>query len=262
MSACRLSHLLSSLLLVGLLLSGCAEKDKRPAPPVADTADWLAFLDRKPPQALDADARLQWDVRGNRGAVAATVQTERPALLRFAVHDPLGRDLYLVVADGREFTFVDTRKGRVYRGSTVSEFWQTWVPSAVTPEDLLPMVGGFVLDDEARTARRLGRGEALWYAWNDRRGLTHHVQLNQEGTGLRRHLLIDQGEQVLDIQYTGRAQAEASDGWAWPGELRVTGPSVGGVIELKIGRVYGQEPQGAAVYRLKPPPQFTVEEVR
>ena len=79
-----------------LFVAGCAGKLPKTTPLAAgETAQalrtWSRFLHAGHPGALDADYRLRWDVLGSKGGIDAVVQMKKPALLRFAANDPLGR---------------------------------------------------------------------------------------------------------------------------------------------------------------------------
>lgn len=251
-----------------LLLAGCAGKQPKtlpldPAGEQAAVALWSGFIDGKRPSALDADVRLGWDVLGSKGGMSATLQIQRPALLRFAANDPLGRALILAVADATTFTMVDNRIGHVYRGTVSSKFWQSYVPAAVAPEEVLSLLGGFLPEGEGRQAKPAQdeTGQGFWYQWRDARALRHHVLLDRQSGMMQQHLLFDgQGDLLLALQY-GDYRKDAGSGFAWPGDLRITGTVVTGTLTLRVEQIYSHVPQKAASFRLTPPPHFTVEQM-
>lgn len=251
-----------------LLLAGCAGKLPKTLPLAPEAqqeaaALWSGFLARQRPPGLDADIRLSWDVLGSKGAIAATVQLQRPALLRFAANDPLGRSLLLAVSDGTSFTMVDNRTGQAFHGTTGSKFWHSYVPEQIAPEDLFALLGGFVYQRGAdkATPSQDEANAGYWYGWTDTRSMLHHVLLDRASGEMRRHLLVDhKGNQVLDLDYDDYRK-EAATGFFWPGRVRISGEAVTGTLTIQVEKVYSHATQGAAVFRLTPPPHFTVEEV-
>lgn len=268
MRAANCKSLLVILFCCLAILSGCAGKQPKMIPlrgaEEQEAASlWTTFLNSKRPPALDADIRLGWDVLGSKGGIGATLQVQQPAQLRFAANDPLGRALILAVADGTSFTLVDNRAGHVSQGTIHSKFWRSYIPSSVTAEDLFPLLGGFLTEGEGRGANPSldEQARGFWYQWQDGRGLGHHVLLDRGDGRIRQHLLIDAGgETVLDLQYTDYRQ-DAKSGYVWPGHLRITGAAITGTLTLQIEQIYSHTPKGKAVFRLVPPPHFTVEQV-
>lgn len=261
--------LLLRLVLCGLLvLAGCAKKmpvTETLAPEARQEALDLfaAFMSRRPPTILDADLRISWEFLGVKGGVDATVQLQQPAQLRFSANDPLGRSLYLLVADASSFTMVDNRAATVYRGTTGSKFWHTRVPEAVQAEELLPLIAGSVPSGGPANMHPAGDGEGagFWYLWTDAHAVGHHVLLERQSGRMLRHLLVDRSgkKQVLNLVYTGCAQGE--DGFAWPGRVEITGEAVGGSVMVQFDRVYSHASLPANTFRLTPPAHFTVKEV-
>ena len=259
----------ATALVVGLLaLAGCATRLPPTAPLLPEERDeaaalFTASVARPRPVAIDADLRLHWDFLGGKGGVAAGLQLQRPALLRFAANDPLGRALMLAVSDGITFTVVDNRQGRVYHGRTDSKFWHTYVPKGVAAEDLLLLLGGILPEGEGQlaAAARDKEGTGFWYVLGDGGTTTRHVLLDRRTGALRRHLLVDgDDEPVLDIVYTGTITADKAP-FAWPRQLRVTGSAITGTLTLETDTVYGFQPLPAATFHLVAPPHFAVERV-
>jgi hypothetical protein len=254
--------------LLGLLtLAGCATRLPPTEPLVS--AEWLeaetlfaGFAARPTPPAIDADLRLNWDFLGSKGGVAAVLQLQRLVQLRFTATDPLGRALFLAVSDGTAFTLVDNRQSRVYQGSTDSKFWHRYVPDAVAAEDLFLLLGGMSPEGVRRvnaSARDKG-GAGFWYVLDARNGLTRHLLIDRHSGRIRRHLLVDDGETVLDIVYSGSTGADGA-GYELPRELRVTGSAITGTLTVHIDTVYGFQPLPAATFHLVAPPHFMVEQV-
>jgi len=252
-----------------LVLSGCAGKQPKtlplaPAEEQEAAALWSGFVAGKRPSALDADIRLNWDVLGSKGGVSATLQVQRPALLRFAANDPLGRSLLLAVADATTFILVDNRIGHVYQGPIHAKFWQSYVPAAVAPEDLLPLLGGFLPEGEAlqATPAQDAASQGFWYQWPDMRAVRHHVLLDRGSGTMQQHLLVDaQGRTMLELHYAGYRK-DAKSGFVWPARVQISGKAVNGTLTLQVEQIYSHTPQKAAAFRLAPPSHFTVEQVQ
>lgn len=254
-----------------LLLAGCAGKLPRTTPLAAGNAGqaldvWSRFLHAPHPEAVDADYRLRWDVLGSKGGIDAVVQMKRPAMLRFAANDPLGRALILVASDGSRFTFVDNRSGEAYQGKTDSKFWHSYVPDSIETTDLFAYLGGFV--DPGRVTRvepSLDEaGQGYWYVWRDGRALDHYVLLDGKRGSLLRHLLVDHsGDPLLDLRYSGWAASARSGekGLHWPEKVEVSGEALTGEVRLQVEKIYGFSVRGTAAFRLTPPPHFSIEQV-
>lgn len=250
-----------------LILVGCAGKQPKTLPlgPTEEQAArtlWSGFLAGKHPQALDADIRLGWDVLGSKGGMAATVQVQQPAHLRFAANDPLGRPLILVVADASSFTMVDNRTGHVTRGRIGSKFWRSYVPESINPEELLSFLGGFLQDSPLQIQPEQDENNrGFWYQWRDKRAMRHAVLLDRDSGTMGQRMLFDaQGELILEMQY-GDYRKDTASGFVWPRQVHITGKAVTGSLTIQIEKIYSHTSLGAAAFRLSPPPHFTVEEV-
>lgn len=251
-----------------LMLSGCAGRQPKTIPlggaeEQEAAALWTTLLREKRPQALDADIRLGWDVMGSKGGISASLQIQQPAHLRFAANDPLGRALILAVSDGSSFIMADNRTAHVSQGTIDSKFWRSYVPSAVTAEDLFPLLGGFLGGGEGQDATPSNdeHGQGFWYQWQDGRSFRHQALLDRGDGRMRQHLISDAGgDTVLEVQYTDYRQ-DAKSGFVWPGHVRVSGRAITGTVTLQVEQIYSHSPKGKAAFRLVPPPHFTVEQV-
>ena len=264
----RITWPLAWLLCWLLLLAGCAPKQPKilplaPAEHQEAASLWTSFAATGRPTALDADVRLGWDLLGSKGTVQASVQVQRPGLLRFAANDPLGRAVVLAVADTTSFTMIDNRIGHAYQGTIPSSFWQNYVPATVAVEDLLPLLGGFLADDQGQDAwPSLDEAkEGYWYRWRDLRAVDHHVLLDRQSGTMRRHLLFDtKGTLQVALDYDDYRR-EDRDGFDWPRLVSITGKAITGTLTVRIEQIYSHSPQAAVSFQLTPPPHFTVEQV-
>ncbi len=265
-------HLLRLVVLLAgiLLLAGCSHLPKTlPLSPVETEdaqAQWQKFLHQPRPSGIDADYRLRWDVMGSKGGVDAVVQMRRPAFLRFAANDPLGRALVLAVSDGKRFTLVDNRAAEVYQGKVSAQYWRHYVPDSLEERALFPALGGFV--DPAGMprvgTRRDEQGQGYWYIWSDTHGMRHYVLLDNKQGRVLRHLFINPaGKQVLDLRYSGAAALPPSEetGLFWPGTVAVSGTAVSGEVDLHVEKIYSFAPNTTTAFSVTPPPAFTVKQV-
>ena len=253
-----------------LISSGCAPKlpisvPLDPGEQRDAVALLAAFVQREQPSALDTDLRLQWDILGSKGGVGGILQLQQPAFLRFSPTDPLGRPFLTVVSNGSTFTMVDNRTGRVYEGTTDSEFWRAHVPEAVRPEDLLPLLGGF-LATATDTAIIQSSGapdqSGFWYVWQDSHALTHYVLIDRQENTVRRHLLVERSRDVVvDVTYSEYRGTEGK-GFAWPWEVRITGKAVTGTLILRTESIYSHDQLPHKAFHLVPPPHFVIEQVQ
>jgi outer membrane lipoprotein-sorting protein len=114
---------LSLLLLLLILLSGCASK--RWSDPIASkelgaiSEVVLAMQEREArcPQSMDTEARIFLDSPGTNTAVHGYLQTSSPSLLKFVVSNPLGMLVYAFASDGKTFQILDTAKRLHIRGN-------------------------------------------------------------------------------------------------------------------------------------------------
>ncbi len=258
-----------SLLLSLVVLSGCAAKLPQTlplGPNQQEEAECLltSFFQIQRPKALDADLRLGWDVFGHKGSADAILQVQQPAFLRCTVTDPLGRSLLLAVSDGTSFTLVDNRIGCIYQGKTDSEFWYSYMPEDIRPEDLFFLLGGLLpnVEMEAIGTTQNPERTGFWYVWQDSRSLIHHAFLNRRSKEMTRHLLLDARENLLlDIVYSNYSGLRNS-GFNWPRHLQLTGTAISGTLTVQINTLYSHRQLAAAIFHLVPPPHFPVEEVR
>ncbi|WP_448872025.1 hypothetical protein [Desulfobulbus propionicus] len=257
-----------------LVLAGCAGKlPQTRSIPESEVQQaqrvWDDFLRHEQPTAIDADFRLRWDVLGSKGGIDGVLQMKQPALLRFAANDPLGRSLILAVSDGQTFTFVDNREGRAYRGKTDAAFWRRYVPKSVQAADLFYYLGGGVDPNQVPRVQSSvdATSRGYWYKWRDNQAIGHHVLLDNRTGMMQRHLLIDRsGKQVLDLQYRGsvgtvNSVAGEAKQLSWPQVVIISGEAVSGEVEVRAEKIYGFAIRGAALFRLTPPPHFSLEEV-
>ena len=252
-----------------LYMSGCASKlptsvPLNPGEQQEATALLTTFAQQDRPTALDADLRLQWDILGSKGGIGAILQLQRPAFLRFSATDPLGRPFLTAVSDGTTFTMVDSRTGRIYKGTTDSDFWYSHVPAAILPEDLLPLLGGFLVATDAANYHPSGTSDSsgFWFVWQGPRSVAHYVLIDRQSGIMRRHLLVENERDVLiDIVYSIYGEA-GMEGLTWPRKVRITGKAVTGTLTVWTEMIYSHSQLPLSTFHLSPPPHFVIEQVR
>ena len=259
----------SSLLLCWALLTlltACAPSLPRTTPlgPVESRqalADFKTFAEAPFPSTAEAGYDMSWQAMGQSGKLAVQAQMDAPEYLRLTALDPLGRTLYLALADGEHFTLVDNRAALVKRGRTTGATWRGLVPEPLAPADLPPLLSGRVKLPLPPfiTASRGGDGQGFWFVWREG-ALTHHVQWEREAPLLARHLLADQGKKVLlDIRYLS-PEKDRKSGYFWPRTTTVSGALVKGTLTLERVGELSFEPLPVSIFHPAIPPHFQVRQ--
>ena len=250
---------------LGLIyLAGCA----RPLPQTVPLAEnqvpeaerlWLALASVNIPARFEADFRLGWEILGNRGAIDAFLLVQQPGSLRFSAMDPLGRPLYIAVADGSTFTLADNRQERVYQGQVDSKFWQTYVPAFLATAQLPFLLCGLLPNPPAHMpeASQNSDQDGFWYVWHDDRQARHYVLLDQAKGTMRRHLVYNQDQDLL-LDLTYQEYNRVSGQQPWPQVLTITGSAVTGTITVHLSQVlFRGDLLAAALFNLTAPPHFS-----
>ncbi len=224
---------------------------------------WHAVASVNIPARLEADFRLGWEILGSKGAIDAFLTVQPPSFLRFSAQDPLGRPLYIAVADGLTFTLADNRKGAVFQGTTASKFWQAYVPAFLAPEQLPFLLCGLPHNSPARMPEISQQSDqgGFWYVWQDDGHLWHHVLLDRTQGTMSRHLLSNQDQELLlDLAYQEYSQVQGQP--SWPRLLTVTGSAVTGTVTLHLAQVaLHADRLPDTAFTLTAPPHFTQEQV-
>lgn len=225
----------------------------------------LKMLAAEPqPQAVETGYELSWNILGRSGRVSAHLQMDEPDQLRFSAHDPLGRTLYLAVADGESFTLVDNRAAQVRRGRVDGASWRSIIPEPLTLKDMTPLLGGRLentLPGQIKAAQNQEQ-TGYWFIWQDTRGLSHHVLLDRERNLVARHLLLGKKKELLlDLVYLNYDQ-DRETGYFWPKNTELSGSLIKGTIKLERSGSLSFDPLPLSVFRLDIPPHFKVEQLR
>lgn len=254
------------LLLAVLLLVGCTGKMPRTTSLEQSEKEkvrtgFTEFSKRVCPLSLDADITLEMQLLGKTEKSAGILQYEGPSSFRYAMVDPLGRSLFIMVTDGYTFTMVYNREAKAVTGSTVSRFWQDYVPLGVSTDDMLLLLAGR-LPANLRLQDIRGDQESagFWLYGVGAEGIRHEILFDRHASRVLRHILRDGRKTVLfDVSYD---QYEAEDPLCpLPLALRVEGKTITGAIVLRFDRLFSGPKISAQTFRITPPGHFLVHEV-
>ena len=249
-----------------LLMSGCASKLPQTVAVSGSDLEVVQerlnhFLDQSCVTAFDSDVRLGWQAYGQKETYSATLLATFPASLRFAVVDPLGRPMLLLVINGNTFTLADNIEGEGYTGRLDSDFIRRYLPEGISGDVLFFWISGRIRQQglQVLSARRAEEGELFWYEIDYGDRLIHLLGLDRDH--LIRHLVLDEEDTVIfDVQYSG--YSATPEECIWPGKIVVTGEALAADFTLDFTRIYSFSPLQEQLFQLQLPPHFTVREVK
>ncbi len=219
------------------------------------------FLDQSCVTSIDSDVRLEWHAYGRQETYPATLMAASPAALRFALVDPLGRPMLLLVIKDNTFMLADNRKGAGYTGKIDSEFIRRYLSDGVAGDTLFYWLSGRIqpLGMQVLSARRAEEGKLFWYELDYGDRLIHLIALDRHD--LRRHLVLDQGDRIIfDVHYSEYSSTPQECGW--PGKIEVAGEALAADFTLEYTRLYSFTPLKEQLFQLQLPPHFTVHKVQ
>ena len=254
------------VLLLVLLLAGCAGKQ----PLTSDLAlserervgaAFAEFAKRDCPLSLDADITLEMQLLGKTEKSAGMLQCAGPSSLRYALVDPMGRSLFIMVTDGYSFTMVYNREAKAVTGSTASRFWQDYVPPGVAADDLLLLLAGRVPANlRLKDIRGEQGGAGVWLFAVGSEGLRHEILLDRNASRVLRHILKDgRDTTLLDVTYEQYAAEEPL--CPRPLALRIEGETITGTLIVHFDRFFTGQPLPPQNFQLTLPGHFTVQQV-
>lgn len=265
---CRRAVLSLAALVLLACLTGCAGKSGPKSIPLApaeerEALSRLRALAAAPqPSSVETGYVISWQILGQSGKLDAQLWMDAPDLLRFSVHDPLGRTLYLAVSDGEWCILVDNRAATVKKGKVDGGAWRRIVPEPLGIRDVAPLLGGRLVGMPP-LVRATGNqdGSGWWYEW--REGDVGHRLLLDKETGLvARRLVLDKGKDaLLDVSYLNYDKDRVS-GYVWPGKTEVSGSLVKGRLLLERSGPLSFDPLPLSVFHPELPAHFKVEWVR
>ena len=214
------------------------------------------------PSSVETGYDLSWQIMGQSGKLAAQLWLDAPDFLRFSLHDPMGRTLYLAVSDGELCILVDNRASAVKKGKVDGSAWRRFVPEPLKLHDLTQLLGGR-LAKMPLPVKASGNpdGSGWWYEWSE--GDLHHRLLLDKKTGLAaRRIILDKGrDTLLDVRYLNYDEDRASS-YLWPGKTEVTGSLVKGKLLLERSGPLSFDPLPISVFHPELPKHFKVEWVK
>ncbi len=262
------THGLCALLLVFVSACSGVNVPKTVSLPPLEERKALASLERLHaehlPSSVETGYELSWEILGSSGRITALLQMDAPDQLRLGAYDPLGRTLYLAVADGRFFTLVDNRAALVRQGRVDGAAWRALVPAPLTLEDVGPLLSG---RPPARLpalikAAQNPEGSGYWFEWTDGHGLNHHLLLDRERNLVARHIFLDKKAGILlDVSYLNYDQ-DPETGYLWPKTTTVSGSLIKGILTLERSGELTFDPLPVSVFHPDLPPHFRVEHLR
>ena len=258
------------LVLVGVLLTGCAQRLPRLRPLGLDgqnrARELLATIQqRQGIDTLDADVTVTWAGYGRKLRFSGGLQAASSGRFRLTALDPLGRPIFLLVIRDLSFTFIDTRQGNGYTGPVDSDFLHRYIPAAVTPAILFSLVTAR-LPDIGWDKVSVGRGDrkgSLWFTFPSGNNCRRLAEVDA-GRGLvLRQMLVDGSENtVVDFHYDGYPAVKTSSGKAesvmLPTRLRIEGASLPGSTVVRLDRVYPDHAVPASLFTIAVPRYFTI----
>lgn len=254
------------LLLAFLLLAGCAGRAPETTPLERSEraragAGFAEFAKRGCPLSLDADIALEMRLLGKTEKSAGMLQYEGPSSLRYAIVDPLGRSLFIIVTDGYTFTMVYNREAKAVTGSTASRFWQDYVPQGVSAADIVLLLAGHLPANlRLQDIRGDREGAGFWLYGVGSEGIRHEILFDHQVSRVLRHILKDGSETVLyDVTYEQYGTGDPL--CPLPEALRVEGKTITGTVILRFDRLFTGQAIPAQTFHITPPGHFLVQKV-
>lgn len=253
------------LLCLVITLGGCSGKlgsVKPLAAPERSVAEQQLrdFMAQPAPPALDADIRLHWDILGYAGSVDGMLQIQPPAYVRLTLVDPLGRPLFILASDGKEYTAVNSQLGRAYIGDTGSDTWQKYI-GQLDPAELFPVLGGRIPPKYQNLASVGVVDGHRWYVFTaDEKSFRY--QLDKTGKTMVEQIMVTPaGEPGIRVAYNGfkkRSEGSGASFW-WPEKLTIEGTVVRGRIDVEFREIVATRLLAPAHFKLSIPSHYHVE---
>ncbi len=218
-----------------------------------------SFLQQDYAQAVDGDIRLSWKAFGQHESYTAQLQAARPAFLRLALVDPLGRPLLLLTSDGNTFTLVDNRQSVAYTGVAENQALRRFLPAFIPTEDVFFWLSGRVPLDKMTAAqpRRDAAGKLWWYGAPASPGTVHVVALDQDQR-LHRHLIVEEKNAV--VLFEARYSDYTNN--AWPQRIDFSGKSLEADYSIEFTEILAFTPPRQEQFQIRIPPHFTRKSIQ
>lgn len=255
------------ILAVLLLLSACASKIPSTLP-LPESEQPLVrerlqeFQAHLCTTSLDADVTMEWQGYGKSEKYPGLLQLQPPAFLRYAIVDPLGRQLLILVSDGTDFTLVNNRNASAVIGSLSSNFWRKYVPACIAPRDYISWLTGRLPVQvfeaaELRQGKEPDKGIWLVTKWKD--GIRHHILFDAEIRRIQRHMVEGEGGKILlDVSYSNYKTANNPD-CERPNLVQIEGAGISGTLTIRFDAAYSESPIPEDFFHLSIPEHFSQE---
>lgn len=256
-------------LLVHFWLSGCASKIPASFPVAENEKTYLletfnAFRAEQCSTTLDADITIDWQGYGKKEVFPGMLQVQDPGYLRYAIVDPLGRQLLILVSDSEDFTLVNNKKGKAYVGQTDSSFWQRYIPSYLYPEDYLSWLTGRVPANgfEIQDIRQDKQSpQQIWFISSWQNDIRHRIQYDLEAKNILRHMVEGLERNVwLDVAYSD--YAINSNTCNKPMLLQISGSDISGNLTIHYDEFFSTPALSPNNFQLHIPDHFSLETVK
>lgn len=254
------------LLFALLLLNSCASKYPRTFPLDSNFVpsarqQFEKFLTEPCPTSLDADVTLQWRYLAGGMAIASIVQLQEPSSLRYSNLDPLGRPLFLLIADNNRLTAIDNKNAEAFTAVAGSSMWENYVPEAFTLEDVLPLFLGRLSSKnwvDERIEQDVEDAGFLWFIFEYRSGVTSYVLFDTEKNRIKKHLLYDDSDtSFLQLTYNHSLE-NGMQSCPIPEEIAVAGKHINGTITLRYERIISRDPLPDTLFQITIPDHYRV----
>lgn len=248
-----------------IFLPGCAAKFPSSLPLPEGEKErvmnrFREFQKRPRPQALDADVTLEWEMYGKVEKIPGMLQLQEPSFLRYALVDPLGRQMLILVSDGAGFILVNNRKAMALTGSVKSDYWEKYIPGFIDSGEYVswltgrPGSEGYMVREVRRDEETVGD---MWLltGWKD--GVRHHLLFNPESGTLKQRIVEGSDNEILlDVEYSGYNSDNSNS--SQPSLIKVGGEKVSGSLIVHIEKIISEEAIPPDVFQLSLPEHFTV----
>ncbi len=255
-----------------VVLHGCGIK-KMPlvglSPTQVENSNLLLekFNAHKKVDAIDMDVNLSWNYLGNKGGIDTVLLMQPPAWIRMTAVDPLDRPVFILTSDGATFTFTDNHAGKGYQGKITSSLWREYVPEAIKPEFIFPLLGAMLPSDVQYDLTGIDKNGRLWHQYTDmvsEEKKVHRILLDDQGRIDEYLLLNKEFNLMVKISYSDYAVVgDRGQGGSrhWPRLVAIEGKDIKGVFTLKVKKIVSTDSSPLSFFSLSIPPHYQIKEV-
>ena len=242
-SRCR--RFIVHLLLILLLLSGCARKPWGDPFAEADNRLFTGLFEdmrseeKQCPACSDGDINVFLTSRVGKRAAAGYFQLMQPDHIKFIASNPLGQPLLIFTSDGESFQYINTIE-RLSLAGGVTPFFQTLdaPPALVSSSWGRWLTGRLPLTGTVETVRPDDHDRGVWLTISSAAGdrQQEHLLIDPENRLLLSRIVTEQGNIVMQIDYPGNDQDGGNSRCRLPETLHVSGLDYGAELTLTISK--------------------------